>query len=117
MFVVIPPYPVVNVPFLISQQLSKSAEIKVIETKPIRGCILISKDKEIPPIQIMLFSRVRVTVQLAKDALTISSILPAVVAKQIADATVTENDSHAAAVESNADSTEPTRSSPTTSEC
>lgn len=75
------------------KQLSKSADFKITEeTKPIRHCILISKDKKIPPTSLMLFSKVRVTVHLIKEALTIRSILPSVAGMQIADATVAIDD-------------------------
>lgn len=49
----------------------------------------------------MLFSKVRVTVQLVKDALAIRSILPMEVGEQTGtDATVAMDDSHAGGVDS-----------------
>ncbi|XP_062553616.1 DIS3-like exonuclease 2 [Armigeres subalbatus] len=58
------------------KQLSKSVEFKTVETKPIRHCMLISKEKKFPPTSLMLFSKVRVTVVVMKDALVIRNIFP-----------------------------------------
>ncbi|KXJ81335.1 DIS3-like exonuclease 2 [Aedes albopictus] len=91
------------------KQLAKSVEIKVTEeTKPIRHCILISKDKKFRPTSLMLFSKVRVSVVVLKDALAIRTILPATVAaeRNVADATVAMNEKGTVAeAETTADST------------
>ncbi|EAT47482.1 AAEL001397-PA [Aedes aegypti] len=84
------------------KQLSKSVDFKITEeAKPIRHCILISKEKKFAPTSLMLFSKVRVTVIVMKDALAIRTILPATVATEqnVADATVAMEEGDGAVAE------------------
>ncbi|XP_053688152.1 DIS3-like exonuclease 2 [Sabethes cyaneus] len=58
------------------KRIAKGTEIEVIEkSKNVRNCIL--KNKNMPPVTIQLFSKVLVKVELVKDAITITSVLPA----------------------------------------
>lgn len=77
------------------KQLAKVADFKLTEdTKPFRHCMLLPKDKKIPPTELRLFSEVRVTVQLVKEVVTVTSVLPVVpavaAAAAAASATVQE---------------------------
>uniref|UniRef100_A0A1Q3F3W7 Putative exosomal 3'-5' exoribonuclease complex subunit n=1 Tax=Culex tarsalis TaxID=7177 RepID=A0A1Q3F3W7_CULTA len=59
------------------KSLAKVADFKLTEdTKPVRHCLLLPKDKKIAPAELRLFSEVRVTVQLVKEAVTVTSVLP-----------------------------------------
>uniref|UniRef100_A0A8D8BX10 (northern house mosquito) hypothetical protein n=1 Tax=Culex pipiens TaxID=7175 RepID=A0A8D8BX10_CULPI len=59
------------------KQLAKVADFKLTEdTKPLRHCMLLPKDRKIAPAELRLFSEVRVTVQLVKEAVTVTSVLP-----------------------------------------
>ncbi|EDS42911.1 exosome complex exonuclease RRP44 [Culex quinquefasciatus] len=59
------------------KQLAKVADFKLTEdTKPFRHCMLLPKDRKIAPAELRLFSEVRVTVQLVKEAVTVTSVLP-----------------------------------------
>lgn len=70
------------------KQLAKVADFKLTEeVKPIRHCVLIPKDKQIRPVALRLFSEVRVTVQLVKDVLTVTSVLPTVEVASVTSAT------------------------------
>ncbi|XP_065086143.1 DIS3-like exonuclease 2 [Ochlerotatus camptorhynchus] len=98
------------------KQLSKSADFKITEeAKPIRHCILIPKEKKFLPTSLMLFSKVRVTVHLVKETLTIRSILPLVAGEQTANVTVAMDDSHAsAATEAVASDVDSNKTTPST---
>ncbi|KAL1378342.1 hypothetical protein pipiens_015643 [Culex pipiens pipiens] len=53
------------------------ADLKLTEdTKPFRHCMLLPKDRKIGPAELRLFSKVRVTVQLVKEAVTVTSVPP-----------------------------------------
>ncbi|XP_055529978.1 DIS3-like exonuclease 2 [Wyeomyia smithii] len=59
------------------KRLAKASEIEVIEkSKNVRHCVL--KRKDIPPVTIQLFSKVLVKVELVKDAITATSVIPLV---------------------------------------
>ncbi|XP_058832021.1 DIS3-like exonuclease 2 isoform X2 [Topomyia yanbarensis] len=59
------------------KRLTKSLDIKVTEvSNHTRHCVFIPRDTNIPSANISLFSKVRVTVELVKNVITITSVLP-----------------------------------------
>ncbi|KAL9698785.1 hypothetical protein quinque_002226 [Culex quinquefasciatus] len=71
------------------KQLAKVSGFKLTEdTKPFRHCMLLPKDRKIGPAWLRLFSEVRVTVQLVKEAVTVTSVLPPLAQMQSKESSV-----------------------------
>ncbi|XP_039447432.1 uncharacterized protein LOC120426728 [Culex pipiens pallens] len=71
------------------KQLAKVSDFKLTEdTKPFRHCMLLPKDRKIGPAELRLFSEVRVTVQLVKEAVTVTSVLPPLAQMQSKESSV-----------------------------
>uniref|UniRef100_A0A182MFW2 DIS3-like exonuclease 2 n=1 Tax=Anopheles culicifacies TaxID=139723 RepID=A0A182MFW2_9DIPT len=59
-----------------TKKLSAESTIVFKPTEPIGSCLLIPKDTSMAPVKLTLFSKVRVTVKVVKDVITVCSILP-----------------------------------------
>ncbi|XP_053674275.1 DIS3-like exonuclease 2 [Anopheles nili] len=60
------------------RKLASTAAIVFKPVEPVGSCMLIPKDTSIPPIKLELFTKVRVTIKVVHDAITVCSILPIV---------------------------------------
>uniref|UniRef100_A0A8D8DVL4 (northern house mosquito) hypothetical protein n=1 Tax=Culex pipiens TaxID=7175 RepID=A0A8D8DVL4_CULPI len=71
------------------KQLAKVADLKLTEdTKPFRHCMLLPKYRKIGPAELRLFSKVRVTVQLVKEVVTVTSVPPPLAQMQSKESSV-----------------------------
>ncbi|XP_053665780.1 DIS3-like exonuclease 2 [Anopheles marshallii] len=59
-----------------TKKLSAASTIVFKPIEPLGSCLLVPKDKSIPSVKLTMFSKVRVTVKVVKDVITVCSILP-----------------------------------------
>ncbi|XP_052893281.1 DIS3-like exonuclease 2 [Anopheles moucheti] len=59
-----------------TKKLSAVSTIVFKPIEPLGSCLLVPMDKSIPYVKLTMFSKVRVTVKVVKDVITVSSILP-----------------------------------------
>uniref|UniRef100_A0A182NI04 DIS3-like exonuclease 2 n=1 Tax=Anopheles dirus TaxID=7168 RepID=A0A182NI04_9DIPT len=64
-----------------TKKLSNVATFVFKPIEPIGSCLLVPNDRSIPPLQLTLFTKVRVTIKLVKDVITVCSMLPIVEAE------------------------------------
>uniref|UniRef100_A0A182QG38 DIS3-like exonuclease 2 n=1 Tax=Anopheles farauti TaxID=69004 RepID=A0A182QG38_9DIPT len=69
-----------------TKKLSKTATVVFKPIEPTGSCLLVPNDRSIPPLQLTLFTKVRVTIKLVKDVITVCSMLPIVDLKPSAKA-------------------------------
>uniref|UniRef100_A0A182PQJ8 DIS3-like exonuclease 2 n=1 Tax=Anopheles epiroticus TaxID=199890 RepID=A0A182PQJ8_9DIPT len=58
------------------KKLSSVSTVVYKPTEPIASCVLVPNDTTIPPLELTIFTKVRVTIKVVKDAITVCSILP-----------------------------------------
>ncbi|XP_050076130.1 DIS3-like exonuclease 2 [Anopheles maculipalpis] len=64
------------------KKISAVATVVYKPIEPVGSCLLVPVDTSIPPLKITLFTKVRVTVKVVKDVITVCSILPIVERKK-----------------------------------
>uniref|UniRef100_A0A182T1I8 Uncharacterized protein n=1 Tax=Anopheles maculatus TaxID=74869 RepID=A0A182T1I8_9DIPT len=65
-----------------TKKISAVATIVFKPIEPIGSCLLVPVDTSIPPLKLTIFTKVRVTVKVVQDVITVCSILPLVQTKK-----------------------------------
>uniref|UniRef100_A0A6E8VTR5 DIS3-like exonuclease 2 n=1 Tax=Anopheles coluzzii TaxID=1518534 RepID=A0A6E8VTR5_ANOCL len=73
-----------------TKKLSTVATVVYKPTEPVASCMLIPNDTSIPPVELTIFTKVRVTVKVIKDTIIVSSVLPIETQEQSASQTVAQ---------------------------
>uniref|UniRef100_A0A182JQZ8 DIS3-like exonuclease 2 n=1 Tax=Anopheles christyi TaxID=43041 RepID=A0A182JQZ8_9DIPT len=65
-----------------TKKLASVATVVYKPAEPVGSCTLIPNDTSIPPLELTIFTKVRVTVKVVKDVITVCSILPIITQEQ-----------------------------------